>query len=464
MENKKAGKLVCSYILVLCIISSMLVSMFFANETKNNNGKILSPDFWADNLHGDKKVIISQKEIEDLNTKNLIDLKGYLYDLKNYPSSLSNDELTKLLEGQQFPNEDRYLHGRKVEQSYYDNLKKQINLAGVKDINEVHYALTVRRTNIRTLPTSDESLSEPNDVEFDNFQETEVQPIEPVLVLHQSLDKSWSFVQTYNYRGWMLSKDFAVAKEKAIWQTYLDSKNFLVVTANKLRLGYNVFSPEISELEYDMGVKIPLVPDSEIPQTVDNQSTYGNYAVKVPVSTANGELSFKQALIPLNSDVSVGYMSYTRENILRQAFKSSGERYGWGGMFNAKDCSSFILNIFKCFGIMLPRNTGEQEIAAGKTIKFDASLSQKERFELIDKLQPGAALYFPGHTMLYLGKYNGHYYMIHDVYAVGDIDNKKPDGTLPSKIYNQVTVSDLETYRRNGKQFINSLTSGKQFE
>ena len=34
----------------------------------------------------------------------------------------------------------------------------------------------------------------------------------------------------------------------------------------------------------------------------------------------------------MSRDVSVGYLSLTNEEIIKQAFKCLGDRYGWGGM------------------------------------------------------------------------------------------------------------------------------------
>lgn len=62
----------------------------------------------------------------------------------------------------------------------------------------------------------------------------------------------------------------------------------------------------------------------------------------------------------MSRDVSVGYLSLTNEEIIKQAFKCLGDRYGWGGMLESRDCSSYIREVYRCFGWILPRNTTGQ--------------------------------------------------------------------------------------------------------
>jgi hypothetical protein len=93
-----------------------------------------------------------------------------------------------------------------------------------------------------------------------------------------------------------------------------------------------------------------------------------NYVLKLPVRRKSGELEFKLALLPAASDVALGYMPYTRANLIRQIFKTNGNRYGWGGMLEARDCSALVLEVYRCFGFDLPRNSEDQAASAGKTL------------------------------------------------------------------------------------------------
>ena len=57
------------------------------------------------------------------------------------------------------------------------------------------------------------------------------------------------------------------------------------------------------------------------------------------------------------------YLPLTRANLLRQGFKFLGERYGWGHSYNARDCSGFVSDVYRSFGVQLPRNTRDQAVS-----------------------------------------------------------------------------------------------------
>jgi cell wall-associated NlpC family hydrolase len=59
-------------------------------------------------------------------------------------------------------------------------------------------------------------------------------------------------------------------------------------------------------------------------------------------------------------DTAPDYLPLTRANVIRQAFKFLGERYGWGHSFNARDCSGFTNDVYRSFGILMPPNSGAQ--------------------------------------------------------------------------------------------------------
>ncbi len=453
MFNKKTG-IAAALLLLLLWMPGKAGSAGAAESVPNVIPEMLTADFWIDKLPDPDQVIMNGAEIASFNRDIIRALPELEYDLTDYPAFLNKERLTGLVTMRPFPEEDRYSGGRLADRAYYQDIKEQMNLLGIAENNEVAYGVTVRRTNIRTFPTSDESLSEPDDKEFDLFQETAAGPAEPLLILHRSLDGSWCFVQIYNYCGWMPAADIAVAKDKESWLSYVDPAAYLVVTGNRLGLD---FLP----VELTMGTKVPLAGGWEAAEVGPGQAN--NYAVLLPERDPDGEMLTQTFLIPGGADVSVGYLPYTRANIIRQAFKILGERYGWGGMFNARDCSAFVMDVYKSFGLMLPRNGDEQERSAGVTVSFE-DLSTSQRYELLDTLLPGASLHTSTHELLYLGKHEGLYYVIHDITSYGDINRPNADGTLGKAVLNRVAVTDLSLPRRNSMLFIDSLTGGKQIQ
>lgn len=426
----------------------------------NVTPEMQSAGFWTNKLADPDGVIMSQREIAAFNRDIVSALPGLVYDLTDYPASLSGEKLAELVNKRPFPvDEERYSNGSLVEAAYYDYLLSQMNLDGIRAKNEVAYAVTVRRTDIRSFPTSDESLEAPYDVEFDMFQETAVGSAEPVLILHRSLDGDWCFVQVHNYNGWMPAADLAVAADKDSWLEFVKPEQYLVVTGNRIELNYAPGDQGVEQVGFTMGTRVPLA----VRNVDDVVAAAGIYLVKLPTRGDYGELVLKMSTVPAGSDVMVGYMPYTRANIIVQAFKILGERYGWGGMFEARDCSAFVMDVYRSFGLMLPRNGDEQEQSAGRTVSF-ASLDTGRRYELLDSLLPGASLHTPTHEMLYLGEHEGLHYVIHDITSYGDTDQVNADGSLARVELNRVAVTDLSLTLRSGRTIIDSLTSGKQVE
>ena len=433
------------------------------NTMPNVKSDMLYSDYWANNSEQPNRIIMDESAITTFNKNVIKNLPNIVYDLQSYPDALSHQELTTLLRTYTFPTDARYINGISVGNEYYLTLQKNMNFIQVKSNNPVQYAFAVQRADMRTFPTMDAALEAPGDFEFDLFQETAVEALQPLIVLHSSADKKWSFVQMNNYRGWVQNEKIALT-EKAEWRAYQRAENFLIVTGPSMSLGNNPFSPNLSELYLGMGTKLPLVDPSEILPLVDNQSPAGNYVVKIPTRNSQGNAVFKQALVSVAKDVHEGYLPYTHNNILKQAFKLQGERYGWGGSFQGHDCSSFVRDVYSSFGFQLPRNADEQESAPGKTLALDEKMTATERTRLLQTLQPGALLYMNGHVMMYLGTENGIPYIIHDIAANGDVEQKLPNGKLKRVPINQITVTSLHLTRVNNKQLLNLVRLGKSIE
>jgi len=430
----------------------------------NVSKEMLYPNFWVSKLSNGESIIMNQEAIQIFNQQFRAQLPSVLFDLKKQPTFWNKENLSAMLEPS-FPDYPQYLSGKQISPGYFQNLKQQINLKGIQKNNAIKYAFTVKRTSIRTYPTNDFVVDTPTDKAFDNFQETAVNPAEPLLVLHTSLNKKWNYVRLYDYTGWIPVSDIAVTTDRTSWLKYMNSQKFLVNTASKIRLGYNPWSPELSELEFEMGAKVPLATEEDHNrQIVDNQNASGNYVVKLPVRGKNGNLNFKLALIPVSADVSEGYLPYTRENIIRQAFKVQGERYGWGGLFKGKDCSSFIKDVYLTFGIQLPRNTSQQVKIEGNKVQLIGITDIGERERLISTLKPGAALYKKGHALMYIGEYNGKQYALHNISEYGDTSQPNGDGTLKSIPLNEVVLTGLNLHLSSGKKLIETFNAGNQYE
>ena len=241
--------------------------------------------------------------------------------------------------------------------------------------------MVTRRSYIKSYPTEDRIFKNPQDYDLDRLMETSVNICEPCLILHESKDKQWYFVKTYRYNGWIKKEYVAVGDKDSILK-YLKAKDFLVVTGRRIYTGFNPFEKGISMVPIDMGVKLPLVEKEEVWETIYDMYPCGSYVVWFPMRLYDGSLKFTQTLISRSEDVHYGHLPYTEENIIRQSFKCLGERYGWGGEFFGRDCSSLVVDVFSTMGLIIPRNTSQQEknaIGISKSIG-NMTIDEKKKY------------------------------------------------------------------------------------
>ena len=425
-----------------------LNSVDMHNRIPHIQEKMLNYKFWTEGLDNSEEIIMTKNQIKDFNNKN-IEYCSTLIDLKSYKEEISSEELLKLIKSiSTLDNKVFYgTDGKTFLQGSISNLEEKLNLGKIQEKNQVRYGLSIRRSSIRTFPTHEPAYKKPGDIQFDRFMETAIYPCEPVLVLWESKDEKWFFVQMYNYLGWVPKSDIAIGDKKDIID-YVDRDTFVVVTGHQIYL--NVKGEEIT---CDMGVVLPLTTDS-------NHQNSDKYTIEFPIKE-NGTLGFTKVDVFKNQEVTLGYLPYTRENIIKQAFKFLGEQYGWGGMNNARDCSAFIMDIYRTFGINLPRNTGDQgQRSYGETYDLSKYNNIEGKKEALTRLDTPIPLYMSGHTMLYIGEYQGRHYIIHNFAGFYDI---KSDGTKEYIDIMGVALTTLDINLSNGKTFLEAIYNGRNF-
>lgn len=423
--------------------------------------EMLSSKNWI-KLSDMDKVIMNPHDIDAYNMKSAKTVAP-IVDLENHCEYLSKEQLiNKIRAISAYPKCELFHEdGKLITVQYYDKLSEFCNIEELKGVNNIKYGITTRKTVMRTFPTYDRVFKTGDNYEFDRFQETAVYPVEPLIILHESVDNKWYFVQMYNYIGWMPEKDVAICNKQELFD-YLKIQEFIVTTGKRVFTNYNPLNQQLSEVKFDMGIRIPLASIDEIEEDIYGQNPTGNYVVKLPTKNNSGKVEFKLALIARNEQVSEGYLPYTRENVLINAFKFLGERYGWGGTFNSRDCASLIMDVYRTMGIKLPRNADEQgELAVGSFYDMPECMTIEEREKLLNNLRPGTPVYMSGHAMIYLGKEEGHHYIIHDFSGF-----YKPQQDGGTKYYRvrEVMVSPLCIgLTEEGKTYIEGLYGARDF-
>lgn len=404
--------------------------------------EMLTPDFWTNRLSSPSSLLLTPQEIQTFNQMIRQRLPEKVVDLASYPREIDGNTLFTWLSQIPFPAKAYDASGRPLSVTFLNKLKENINLANLPGQITVTYGATVHHSDLRFFPTDQPAFTAPNDTRFDRWQATAVNPGEPLLILHQSLDAQWFYVQTEYYRGWIPARYLTRFSLQSDWLSYLHHSPFLTVIGPGLELTIPSESGS-KTLRFEMGAKIRIRPISGFSQ---------NYLGFVPTDENRMPLTFPIATSP---DLIFGYLPYTEDHLFRQTFKMLGQPYGWGGLDLHPDCSSFIRNLYRCFGFNLPRDSRDQAQCSPKTVLL-SHLPPNQKSKVLSALPAGTLLHLDGHIMVYLGTSGQRHYVIHALSAYQKPGHRR----CPQNIYLMaVTISDLSLRRLDGQTLLNALTS-----
>jgi cell wall-associated NlpC family hydrolase len=412
----------------------------------------LQADYWLARSPAPDEILRTPVQIQAGNTA-LFQSAADLFDFAAAPQSYTAAEVRALIaQISQRPQAARFFaNGRQLTDADFNRYQQAMALPNIAAQVQAKAALVTSRGSIRTFPTLDRVFNQQMDSDIDRFQETAVFPGQALQVLHYSKDNRWAFVRHYHYNGWLQVEHLALTDH----QTALDftrQQDFLLVTGARVFTNFNPEQPLVSEVALEMGVRLPLLKQQ--PALLYQQNPAFSYLVQLPVRQSDGRLALLPALIARNQDVRTGYLPLTRANIIRQTFKFLGERYGWGHDYHARDCSGLVGEVFKTFGIMLPRNTGSlSQPGFGAAIQLgEATLSAKQ--QALQQADIGDLLLIPGHVMLVLGRSDQQELFV--IHAVNGLSYYQQDGEYYQSKLNGVSVTPFTPL------YLNQQTSYQQ--
>lgn len=370
-------------------------------------------------------------------------------DLAELPRTLERERVAAWIQARsQRPQKTLYDEaGKEGNARQIDRLVAALDLAAIPQTQVTRFGLVVRRASVRTFPTHLRVFTAPGDTDIDRFQETALFPGTPVAIAHDSRDRKWWFVVSPLYAGWV-EKDAVAEGGRDEVLGYAARAPSLLVTGATVRTAYAPGNAALSQLQLDMGTRLPLL-DAPPTATINGQLAYAAWPVQLPVRNAEGRLALAPALVPRGADVAQAPLPLTRANVLRQAFKFLGERYGWGHDYNGRDCSGFVSEVYRSMGVLMPRNTSDQRRSpAFDRIDLEGATAQR-RTAALRALQVGDLLYIPGHVMMVIGRERGEPWVIHDVQAVNVAD---AGGGLQRLVLNAVSVTPLLPLRASATE------------
>ena len=417
----------------------------------------LTADFWVAQLEQPDRLVMDEAAIAAQNEK-LLHSDPSMNDLAALPASLPKARIVEWIQDlSSRPEKPLYdVDGNPVPVSTLDDLMDALNLDAIAADTRTRYGLVLRRTALRGFPTELRVFSSRGDTDIDRFQESALFPGTPVAIAHQNRDGKWLWVVSPRYKAWVSRQDIAEGSREQVF-AHADKAPYRVVLGAKVSTVHTREQPQLSELQLDMGVRVPLAdvpPDAP----VNGQHPYSSWTVELPIRAADGSLGFAPALLQRNQDTAGAYLPLTHANLVRQAFKFLGERYGWGHSYNGRDCSGFVSEVYRSMGVELPRNTRDQSVSpALDHVTFARDEGSARRKAAVDALQVGDLIYIPGHVMMMIGRIDGAPYVIHDTNGGSFLD---ADGKLRSMHLNAVSVTPLLPLRFNAEQtYVDRITS-----
>ena len=114
-----------------------------------------------------------------------------------------------------------------------------------------------------------------DDRDIDRFQESALFPGTPVVIAHESRDGNWWFIVSPLYAAWVEKRFIAEGAADEVF-AYTRKSPYLVVTGATAKTVFTPERPEVSELQLDMGVRVPVLADWPAGQTRERStSLYG---------------------------------------------------------------------------------------------------------------------------------------------------------------------------------------------
>jgi hypothetical protein len=363
-------------------------------------------DYWIRTAPDPDKVIMTPENIEIFNNENPQN-DTYLLDVLSLPLEIDGAAIRKslaenarwLLEAGLFVTGDIPL-----EKAERHRINACMDTSVVPDMITPKFGVILRREMGKNWPTTILLMSDPGDNEFDAGVVSTIDMGEPVALLHTSRDGLWSYVQTYGFTCWIHSDAVAFGDIETV-KELTDRTNPVVAIAHRISV-YGTPHGDAAMGAIQMGSYLPV-------------SAAGSdfFEVLVPARGNNHELVAKRGYIHRSSDVSFGFLPYTLRNVYRQCFSLYSRRYGWGGMFEERDCSAFVQDIFRCFGFRLPRNSSKQALSSNNAFQLEP-YDRETRLEMLKSTPGGITLLgIPGHIMIYLGHILETPYVIHAPWA-----------------------------------------------
>ena len=263
----------------------------------------------------------------------------------------------------------------------------------------------LRATPVRALPSQKPLFYNPEKAgegyPFDMLQNCNLPVGTPVYITHESKDHKWVHVEYASSYGWVNALDVALIEDNA--QQIMEHPTLLGFIDDSVPL---MDSSGQYRGEGRVGTVLPV-------KRINGNTT----TVYFPVKDASGDVGF----VDVNVARSVGRilpLQPMKSSVAALADQIIGQQYGWGGLYELRDCSMTLQDIFRNMGIGLPRNSSQQA-KEGRVLSLEGmSRSEKKAYIVEHGVPFFTTLYRRGHIVLYIGEKDGEPLIFHTMWGV----------------------------------------------
>ncbi|MCM2358844.1 MAG: NlpC/P60 family protein [Geobacteraceae bacterium] len=246
---------------------------------------------------------------------------------------------------------------------------------------------------------------------------------EPLRVLHLSGDGLWVFAETADTNGWVESRDIGYV-DAALAEKWMGQAQLVIVR-------------DFTPIHDEGGLVAERAKVGTIFPVAGERGDA--YEISVAISSGRNEAREIKAQVPKGAARTLP-LEFCRETVALIGNELINKPYGWGEMFQNRDCSALIRDFFLPFAIWLPRGSYNQ-IHSGRTISLAGLSGSEKEWLLREKGVPFLTMvYLKGHIMLYLGSMNGRPLVLH---AIWGVTVRNGEGSASKQVIGKSIVSTL---------------------
>lgn len=290
-------------------------------------------------------------------------------------------------------------------------------------------AIAVTNTSMRVLPSIEPIFYDfkraGEGFPFDYMQNSLVLAGTPLYVTHLSTDKAWVLVESRFAYGWVPVKEIAWVDNR--FAEAYESGQYAAVTRD-----------DVSVTDNDGNYRFTAHIGTILP-VMEGGGAADGFVCLIPARTEKGDAVLKMAYLS-DSVARKAPLAATPANFASLANNIMGKPYGWGGLYQGRDCSATTMDIMAAFGIFLPRNSSQQA-KVGTIVSLEDMDTDDKKEMIVETGTPFLTLVRkPGHIMLYIGHRDDEPMVFH---AIWGLKTEVDDG-FGRRVIGRAVVTSLE--------------------